>query len=179
VFDNAGLTAGFGFTIPIGPTYHAFAVFEPGIPPGANIVSANMLFKSSRDVGSNVTWRIYGVLQPAPAVPASANDCQSAPLTVAFTEQLMAVPGDNWVLDTWYSSLDIAAVLQEIVNQPGYTSASLVILQQRWQGTHAVGREWYAWDTDPADAPILCVDWAFAREVYFKAMHRGEYRKMR
>jgi hypothetical protein len=181
-FDNSANYIQVGFVItppPVTSSYwHSFMVYRPAIPPASTILNARLILKAAANSpGAILESRVYAVLQPDPAVPINGIQCDTAPLTVNFTAWTLS----NWINNLWYYSPDIGPVIQEIVNQIGYTSASKIIIQVRSSTPLSFSPVFYAdsFDGNPLEAPILCVGWSVAREIYFKGMFRGEYRKMR
>jgi len=68
----------------------------------------------------------------------------------------------GWSDGTWYDSPDIKAVIQEIINRPGWSSGNALVLF--WMDDGSVHGEdnfaiAYNYDDDPADAPKLEVTW--------------------
>ncbi len=60
-----------------------------------------------------------------------------------------------WSADTWYDSPDLGAVIQEIVNRPGWSAGNALAIL--CVGDHSAGsdRQFWSYDGDPARAPQL------------------------
>ncbi|MHC4189155.1 MAG: LamG domain-containing protein [Planctomycetota bacterium] len=167
-----------------------------GIPQGASIAKAYVEFQCDEIKGGTepVSLLIEGELSPNAAAFADVtNNVTSRPRTTA---QVVWVPA-NWTgVGQIDQTLDIASIIEEIINQPGWASGNALALiisddpanpsegvrcAEAGPGTQAAKLhvEWsvsYAMDPDPADgaiggpAPLLqwtAGDTAVWHDVYF------------
>lgn len=94
------------------------------IPPGVNILSAKARFRAYSNQSAAVSVRIKAVNEDNPDAPSSASGINSAAKTTAYVEW----SPEAWTQDEWYETPDIATVIQEIVDRPGWASGNAMIL---------------------------------------------------
>ena len=125
-----------------------------GIPQGATILSAQIQFTVDEATSAATSLQIQAQASDnAPTFSAATFDLSARPRTSA------SVP---WVPNPWPTldvagpdqlTPDLAPVLQELVNRPGWTPASaaaLIITGTGW-------RVAWSWDRSPTNAPRLIV----------------------
>jgi Secretion system C-terminal sorting domain len=127
------------------------------IPAGAIISSADIQFTVDESQNVNpCNLIIYGELHPNPASFTSSNgNISNRTKTSTYL---------SWIPEVWpvinvsgpdQQSVDIAPILQEIVNQPGYTNGSAIVIIIEGSGTRIAE----SYDGDPQKAPELCVEY--------------------
>jgi hypothetical protein len=124
------------------------------IPPGATIDSAVVEFQVANDDADALEVEIFGEASPdAPPFAAVANDISSRPVVAS------SVPGwtpGAWVAGNTEFSPDLAAVLQDVIDQPGWAEGNAVVLI--FQGVSIDGRRRAeSYDGNPQQAPVLRV----------------------
>ncbi len=124
-----------------------------GIAEAASVLSAKIRVKCSGNSTKRPTLKIRGILQADPATWAQATRPSTRPKTTAFVDWDIAA---DWVLNTWYESPDITAIIQEIVNQSGFAGAIALVIED--DGSPSGDYE-LIWDYNnaAADAPELVV----------------------
>jgi hypothetical protein len=104
--------------------------FQGFLPPGAAIKKASVGFRARENGSTATNLQIVGQLSPNAATFSTAsNDLSSRPATatsVAWT------PGP-WTAGSSQSTPDLTALIQELVDQPNWTTTSAIVL--RFQGT--------------------------------------------
>ena len=124
---------------------------ENNIPTGATITSAYITFVSENNENSAASYTFYGQDHDSSATFSSNNyDISSRVRTTASTSW----PGaPAWVKDQKHSTPDLSAIVQEIVDRPGWNSGSPLTFLIEGTGT----RPFRTWDEDPDLAPILSI----------------------
>lgn len=138
-----------------------FRFTNVNIPQGATITSATWQGYLTRSQGAP-TLVFRG--QAADSALSFAATCADFDGRTKTTASVNFAPGS--VTNTWYSSPDFAAVIQEIVNRPGWTSGNALVLFLDWNGTDAAsnGRAWQAFDGNAANAPKLDISYTVTFE---------------
>jgi predicted phosphodiesterase len=127
------------------------------IPAGAIISSADIQFTVDETKNVNPCHLIiYGELHPNPVAFTTSNgNISNRTKTSTYL---------SWMPEVWpvinasgpeQQSVDIAPILQEIVNQPGYTSGNAIVIIIEGSGTRIAE----SYDGDPQKAPELCVEY--------------------
>ncbi|MDD2822795.1 MAG: peptidoglycan recognition family protein [Candidatus Daviesbacteria bacterium] len=99
---------------------------DTGIAEAANILAAKIRVKCAVNSTKRPVLVIRGILEPDPATWGSA----SRPSTRAKTTASVAwSPGADWTLNNWYESPDIKTIIQEIVNQEGFSGAIGLVIE--------------------------------------------------
>ena len=136
-----------------------------GIPQGTTINAANLIITSSENTNDACGTRISAenVDNPTPfdLDNYAAAAARWANRTVARVDWDFA-PAVVWVLNTEYNSPDIAAVIQEIINRPGWVSGNAIaIFWNDWDARTAIDRHRpaYPYNVDNARAVRLNIDW--------------------
>jgi len=127
---------------------------EVDIPPGAQIVSAHVQFKAAETDSGNTMLTIQGEAgDDARAFQATTGNISARPRTAAAV---------TWAPPPWKAigatgpaqkTADIAAVIQEIVNQPGWASGNTLVLIISGAGKRVAE----SYNGNPAGAPLLNV----------------------
>jgi PKD repeat protein len=98
---------------------HSTFWFSPiAIPQGAQIVSAWIRVPSSQDLSSACTAEVVGFAEDYPAPVSSFSDWQSRPRTNAAVLWNM----ETWQKEKWYSTPELASIVQEIIDRAGWKS---------------------------------------------------------
>ena len=113
------------------------------IPPGATIVSAELELHAATSQWNPIALDIAGDAA-ANSAPFSIGDLPSQ--RTLTTATISHSSNTNWVAGTWYTLEDVAAIVQEIVDQPGWASGnSLALVMQgtgsAWGSKHATTYE--------------------------------------
>ncbi len=83
---------------------------------------------------------------------------QLATTTAAKAWKWIGPDNDPWTANTWYESPDISAVVQEIVNRPGWASGNgMAIIYTYNQQTFGDERRFWSYDGDPTKAAKLSI----------------------
>lgn len=125
------------------------------IPQGVTIVDAYITFTSTEERSGAMTVSINGHdIDNAAEFSAAAADISSRTLTTAQV---------NWTPEAWsvgleYDTPNIATIVHEIVNRPGWVSGNRLAIII---GEHATERRTaVAYNGTPADAPVLTVTYS-------------------
>lgn len=97
-----------------------------GIAEAANILSAKLRVKSAVNSSKRPTFRVRGILQASPATWDQTTRPSTRPKTTAYVDW---TPGADWTINTWYESPDITSIIQEIVNQTGFSGAIALVIE--------------------------------------------------
>jgi hypothetical protein len=122
------------------------------IPQGARIGRANLKIRSY------TTGLFTGFTATIKAEAAdNAPSFESQPLnSVTTTTASRSWPlTTGWQSDTWYQSPDIAGVVQEIVNRPGWSSNNALVIIIQGSLSAANERKFWSYDGDPTKAAQL------------------------
>jgi hypothetical protein len=126
------------------------------IPPGARILQSRlMLYKSEWHQGFPILLSIRGEAADSAHDFADSEPLASErPLTASVVDWEIATPPPNY---DWFDAPDISALVQEIINRPGWQSGnSLAVIIKSSEDT-----EWrhyldvQSWDFNPEHAPKL------------------------
>lgn len=130
------------------------------IDQGANIGTAKLSLRAYSTPVSGTLADVRTIIRADdadnPSVPSSASDAAGRTRTTAGVDWDPSV----WAANTDYDSPDISAVIQEIVDRPGWTSGNNLLIL--WDddgstaGDHRVNA--YSWDDATAPAPKLTVE---------------------
>jgi hypothetical protein len=141
------------------PLYGLFGRFTlTGIQQGATINTAYLKPTADAPTAANtVRSNIYADDADDAAAPASYADYAGVtPTTAVVAWDSIAA----FVLNTQYTSPDIASVVQEIVSRPGYVAGNhIVILWDNDASDNLAHRRCYAYEQDPTKALVLAIDY--------------------
>ena len=126
------------------------------IPPGATIASAAVQFTALQDDNQATNVQIVGELSPNAQPFAAVNNNLSDRTPTVATVPWTPGPWTNGTTGPNQRTPDLTAVIQELVSQKGWTSASPVVL--RFAGTGQ--RSAIAFDRNPAKVAVLQVTFA-------------------
>lgn len=100
-----------------------FARFTPVL--NGTINSAAIHLRAAADQTNTVPLRIRAVKEATPTAPTSIADANSRPLTTAYVDW---TPG-SWTGGEYYASLDIASILQELLDEGyQYTGTQAILI---------------------------------------------------
>ncbi len=134
------------------------------IPQGASITAANVTFTAAANMANdNVNSRLFGQDSDNATTFINLADFEARPTTTAnVTWDTIA----HWVLNNEYTSPDISAIVQEIVDRIGWTSGnSICIFWEDFEdrSTHVNNTARAGWGTsDLAKAPVLNIDYSLS-----------------
>ena len=128
------------------------------VPQGATIISAYLKLCARQDnSGTTVLTNIQGEDVDDAATFTDYADYAARARTSAL------VAWDNiegWTTDTWYTSLDIKTIIQEIKDREGCSSGNAIVIFWEDDGSSTGAyRTAYSYDGDAAKAPKLEITW--------------------
>jgi type IV pilus assembly protein PilY1 len=132
------------------------------IPQGATILSAELEFVADEsDSAIGFTLRIQGeATDDANTYTTVDGNITSRPTTTSFTDWMDPEP---WTADDIYKTPDITAIVQEIINRPGWVPDNDMALTIQYAPGSATGdslkRVAYTHNRDSDRAPRLRIDW--------------------
>lgn len=128
------------------------------LPAGATIAAASLaLVAYTSQSGTVCRLRIRAVAADDPAAPTTYAEVEGAPRTTASTT--WEPPATT--ADLGYNSPDFAAVVQEIVDRPGWAAGQHLLIYIEDDGSDSSARrQWHAQDT--GFAPVLTVEFEVA-----------------
>lgn len=141
------------------PYYMSDMLFRNvNIPRGAQIISASLKVRS---LDRYLDAFVYGVIEAEAADNAAGfgddRHAGSAPKTRA------SVDWDHfeaWSANTWYSSPDISAVIQEVVNREGWSTNNSLAIFYSTREREGGYRNFCSYDSNPENAPKLLITYA-------------------
>ncbi len=147
------------------------------IPQGATITNAYIRFKSEHTHSEHTDLTIRGDDRDDAArfTPANGNISSRPQTTAAITWN--DIPA--WTLDEFYRTPDLSAIIQEIVDRPGWTSGNAMAIL--FESTDSGGKRCFtSHDNSPADTAILYVHYADASvaaggKYYMHSLAGGRY----
>lgn len=122
------------------------------IPPGATILSAEIQFTAESNSTGAAALTVYGIAEDNADPFSAADDILSRTKTAASA---------SWTPGTWtqgdagtaQKTTDLTAIVQEIVDRPGYSLGNNIGFLIDGKGR----RNAESFDTDPASAPQICI----------------------
>lgn len=125
------------------------------IPQGAAVASAYVQFEVDETGSSSASLTVRGEdVDDAAAFSSTANDITSRTVTtaeVAWSPSAWTVVGEA---GNDQRTPDLASIIQEIIDRPGWTSGNTLVIIITGSGTRTAE----AYDGDPAGAPLLHVE---------------------
>jgi hypothetical protein len=122
------------------------------IPRGSHIVGADLKIRSYTT----------GLLTTMTAtIRAEAADNSPDFSARSMTQLTMTTATQSWLLDTgwqsntWYQSPDIASVVQDVINRPGWSPDNALVIVCVGDTKVSFDRKFWSYDGDPASAPQL------------------------
>ena len=125
------------------------------IPQAASITNAYVQFEADQPWANPTSLTIEGQAADNPPTFSGTNKIVPRPRTLADV---------TWAPGPWLTvgevefdqrTANLAAVIQEIVNRPNWTSSNSLVLVITGSGRRVAE----AWDSNPAAAPLLHVEW--------------------
>lgn len=146
------------------------------IPVGATIIAATMTFKAATtQSGGGLTARIRAVDADSPTAPNNSTTYNANARTTAQVD--WSVP--DMTSGTNYTTPDISAVIQEVIDRAGWASGNAMMLYTEDPVGNAAGtiyRRAVAYNTTPADAPKLDITYTAAGGTSIPVM-MNQYRQ--
>jgi len=133
---------------------NGFRFNNTGIPKGANISSATFSLTSRTNSADAMTLRLFGELNND-ALAFSSNDGNIS--SRAKTTSYIDWAPDAWTQNQAYTSPDISSIVQELVNQSGWSEDDLVLLQTFQSGSGE--RQAYTFNSNEDKAATLSVSY--------------------
>ena len=125
------------------------------LPQGATIVAAYVQFKVDETGSEAASLTIHGqAADQAAAFQGGAFDVSGRPLTEASKSWSPSAWNAVGAMGPEQRTADLAPILQEIVNRPGWTSGSSMVLVLTGSGRRTAE----AYDGDPSGAPLLHIE---------------------
>ena len=124
---------------------------EVGLPRGAKITAATLSFTAIADDSAPVKLQVQ----------AEAAD-SAAPFNASFKARAKTAASASWQPETWKRDQaartpDLSSVVQEVVSRGGWNSGNALAFYVT--GDRNAKRSAYAWDKNPALAPVLRVSY--------------------
>jgi len=126
---------------------------DTAIAEAANILSAKIRVKCAINSTKRPVLVIRGILQADPATWAVGTRPSTRPKTTA---SVAWSPGADWTLNSWYESPDITSIIQEIVNQAGFSGAIALVIENNGSPGNNYELIW-DYNSGGANAPELDV----------------------
>jgi len=124
------------------------------IPQGADILSARLKIRSyTSKLSGQVTVLLQAEAADDTAEFSGSHRANDVPLTEASESWEWGSPG--WPSNTWYESTDISHVIQEVVDRPGWTANSAMVIICAADGYASSDRKFWSYDGDPESAAQL------------------------
>ena len=135
---------------------HAFFTFSPvNLPRGARVVGAWLRVQAADSGSPGCLLRVSGFAQDHAAPVSGYSDWQSRPRTVA---EVSWAP-EEWSRNAWFSSPDLTAIVQEIVDRDGWSPGRGLGLTLGPASGNAGQRSLFQRDQGAANAAELIVDY--------------------
>jgi outer membrane protein assembly factor BamB len=156
-FTTNGGTIWLGNASSAAASYAAFRFTNIAIPRGATISSAKLKVYSSQGQWINLSFSLAGELSGNSAAFSSSNKPSQRVLT---SQKISHTSNQSWSASTWYTLDEMATVIQEIVNQPGWNSGNSLSVIVKGTG-NTWGRKFIAgMDSSTANAPSLVISFS-------------------
>jgi len=151
--DFAYLKVGFSSFVEM-PYYMSGMVFRNmNIPKGTEIVSAHLKIRSYNSQLSDI---VYGRIQAEASDDAAGIDAYRSIGTLPNTNASVDWDLDEpWSADTWYTSPDVASVIQEIINRSGWLEGNSLAIIYSTRKNEGVYRNISSFNRGSDYAPIL------------------------
>jgi subtilisin family serine protease len=129
------------------------------IPPGSTINRASLkICAHPNGLQADVDGLLVGEAVDNAATFGESSHVIAQVTTITASTAWKWSQSQPWTANEWYESPDIGAIIQAIVNRPGWAANnSLVILYTINQVTFADERRFWSFDGDPAKAPKLVI----------------------
>ncbi len=123
------------------------------IPQGAKIVSAVLKFCADQScAGTRARWNTYGQNSGNCNEFSTIDDFLARPKTVAVVDTGF---WGMWTEGEWYTSPDIATIIQEIVNRSDWNSGNALAILLYGHPEAGTTHEIRSYDADPSQAAVL------------------------
>ena len=142
-----------------GPVHTGFRFANVTVPPGSTIVTATLRVKNKTELSDVVHLKVAA--HDADDSPTFADTASSRPS--GRTQTSAQVDWDissAWEAEAWYESPDVASVVQEVVDRPGWEDGHALSVIVHDDGSDSgQRRRVYAYDSDPANAAEFVVSY--------------------
>ena len=126
-----------------------------GIPAGAQVKVAKIQFCSYWTTAAACNLRIQGFDEDNSAALASWADYVARPKTAEVDWDAV----EAWTKDSWYWSTDFKAIVQSIVDLPGWNPGQAIQIIIGADPSFDSVRQAYSYETDPSLSAILRLEW--------------------
>ena len=139
-------------------SYKSFFRFVNVTIPTGQVISTAILklYASTGATGTTCRIRIAAEAADNPNAPTSASEADGLSLTSAHTDETPPA----WTNNTEYDSLDISAVIQEIVSRGGWVSGNAIVITVKDNASDSNACRTAQYDTGNGRVPELYVEWA-------------------
>ena len=156
LLSSSSLEMGFDNNDPNDPQYVGLRFLGVNVPQGVTITGATLGFTALTSESTATSLAVNGNDVDDAAPITGANSDLSSRVTTSAIVPWLNVPA--WTAGQTYSSPDISAVVQEIVDRPGWNSGNAMVFTVKGQGfRNAAGFE-----NGAASAPVLNITWSAA-----------------
>lgn len=165
-FDATGTTSAVGNTTTDRDSFFRF--LNVTIPPGSVIVSAALTVEATGLVGTatNILTKVFAEAADNPLAPTTAAEFNGRTRTTASVDW----DPSAWVTTTKYTSPDLAAVIQEVVDRGGWWSGNALQLFWVDDGTPTSNRLVFATFENAVQEPRLVIEYLPPEETFFGAV---------
>ncbi|MFQ5812824.1 MAG: carboxypeptidase regulatory-like domain-containing protein [Anaerolineae bacterium] len=142
-----------------GPVHTGFRFANVTVPSGSIIVTATLRLKNKTERSDAVHLKLAA--HDADNGPTFADTAGGRPSGRTPTSaQVDWDISSAWQAEAWYESPDVASVVQEVVDRPGWEAGQALSIIVRDDGSDSgQRRRVYAYDSDPANAAQLVVSY--------------------
>ncbi|MCP3906007.1 MAG: hypothetical protein GY715_20480, partial [Planctomycetes bacterium] len=126
------------------------------VPPGAQITAAWIVFRAQDSNGENTDLTVQGQDADNPSTfTSSSNDISNRSRT---SESAPWIDVENWSTGQFYSSPDLTAIVQEIVDRSGWASGNSMVMLVDSDDPNGK-RIADSYEESANDAPLLHIEW--------------------
>ncbi len=126
------------------------------IPQGAEIIAAKLRICAHWSGLNGEVWaRLRAEAADNPGE--FTNSHRANGLTMTTASQAWNWDSTPWVNDTWYESPDIAAVIQEVVDRPGWSPGNALVIAYVAEDYDGNNRKFWSYEGDPEKTPELVI----------------------
>lgn len=137
-YESSNVDVAFGTTDPIDALFR----FPVAVPPGMEIISAQLVLCAQRDQPGTCPVSVHVVLADNQTALSSVSEAQALSLSAGAAWE----PGD-WTANGVYVSPDLAALVQQVVDRPAWTSGNHIVVVIRGAGSTSNLRAAWAYDS--------------------------------
>ncbi len=129
--------------------------FKTNVPRNATILAATLRVYSSAASSTAFSARVWGDAEDNPTFFGPSDRPSGRPRTAASVLINNYTPA--WNADTWYDVVDLAPIVQEIVNRPGWAPNNFLALLIQGTGTLETRRYFKAYEAGASTAAQLVI----------------------